>query len=191
MIILKNLMTLWESGRHPMSRIRATVLLILLAMPVHAEMWTAQSEVSAFVGMDAEIPYRLVTPNPVQGVSGELLYDPTAFANPQIVAGPMQNGNVVVVGHVIDQGKVVNGVMTSPAKYRFSIFANPFVTFSTAVSVATFGLHIIESESTTKQISFEMETASEPDLDLYSNVEFAPVTVQLNRNAVNNWLLYE
>jgi hypothetical protein len=166
-------------------------LCLLIQSTVSAELWTTSEETRSRYGEEAVIEARLTSPNAVAGLSGEMLFDPTAFSSPQISPGPAQPDGTRAVGYLIDKGKTEDGEMIAPARYRFAVFANPLAGFSTSAAVVTFSLHVIETESTTRQISFEMEAASETDLDLYSNVEFAPVTVILNTNDAKDWVLYE
>lgn len=128
------------------------------------------------------IPLKLISPQMVGGINGELTYDPTLFSNPTIISGNGSNIGMIALGNQVSAGHFKFVVYSDKANVAFDI-NQPVAFFQVKVAPTV-------SQSQIAKLTFQTVGAC----DIAANTlgaSFAAINVKLLSNGVNDWALYE
>lgn len=162
----------------------------LMLLAVSGLAWTAVVTSNAISGSASRnsaitIPLKIKSATPVAGINGEFDFDTTYFSSPSISVGPGA------------QGFIALGNLTSPGHYKFVIYSDPTKTMNLSLVVAQFQVKTAPkiTKSVVSQITFPAgltpPLASSDANAVSLSTTLSAISIKLQGNGANDWVLYE
>lgn len=135
---------------------------------------------SAAKGAVITFPLKLSTTQGVGGINGELTYDPTLFTAPSITEGPGASGFIAL------------GNLVSPGHFKFVLYSDPVKAINVNLAAAYFQVQVQPTVAAQKvgTLSYTSTGASDTNANALGTL-FKSVNINLQANAVHDWVLYE